>query len=279
MSENELIDALENIMEAESDLRHEIERLNVIVRSHVLSNAKASGDECLQEKIVSSFRIGDFDSFEVDDSPLTKEELAKRKKNRDNFDFTNGVEGHDEKLDFNKLVDRYYARKGLDFEVGEFVELSDKRLGEEELAKKKEQRADINFNIGNESIEVNDRALSPETIKDKENARKKFSFRIERNNSTEADDDSIEVKDSPLSKEELEKRNKARKNIDFNVDDSVEVEDKKISEEKLKEKKKQRDSFDFSLGVETNDKKLSKEELEKREENRKQIKDSLYLHE
>lgn len=275
MSENELIEALESIMSAESDLRHEIERLNVIVRSHLLSNAKASGDEILQEKIVSSFSIGDFDSFEVEDTPLSKEELDKRRKKREDFDFTNGIEVEDKKLDFNNLVDRYYARKDISFDIGESVELSDKKLSDEDLAKKQAQRDSLDFNVNNATIEIKDQALSPKKLKDKESKRKKFNFRVIKNDLSELDDDTVEVEDIPLPKEELDKRKNNREKFDFNLDDSLEVEDQLISAEKLQEKLVKRSSFDFTSGVEVNDSKLTEEEINKREDNRNQIKESI----
>ena len=92
MNDATFIAVLENLLDSVNDTKRDIETALIDVKRLALSKSRSGVDPTRQEEIVSSLSIGDFDSFELEDCPLSEEELAERKKRRESFDFTQGVD-------------------------------------------------------------------------------------------------------------------------------------------------------------------------------------------
>ena len=305
MNDAEFIAVLENLLDSVNDTKREIETAIIDVKSMALSKSRLGVDPSRQEEIVSSLSIGDFDSFELEDCPLSEEELAERKKRRESFDFTQGVELCDVRLDDATLKEREAKRREFDFSCEAAVEVEDKKLSTRELAERAEKRSGFNFSVmgsnnsndEGESIELTDSKLSPDQLARRNEYRNRIDFcigadsvelkdkklsddELERRASSRAfdfsaEDTGVELEDVKLSAKELSERAAKRKKFNFSADDSVVLDDVKLSDEELKKRERSRRVIDFTQGVSVSDRKLTPEELKAREAKRESMLDAI----
>ena len=114
MNNRELVNALEDIIDTERELREQIEKLNVALRCNAIISSMGSDELKRQEQIVDNIEIGEFDQ-ELNIPTLSQKELEERKKMRESLDFSIGISIESPKLTKDELEKRAKERENNNF--------------------------------------------------------------------------------------------------------------------------------------------------------------------
>lgn len=230
MNSRDLINALEDIIETERELREQIDKLNVAIRCNAIISSMGSDELKRQELIVDNIEIGEFDgSFKSD--LLSPEELAKRKQAREALDFSISPNIETEKLSKEELARRQKERSKNDYSIRD--DFKSDKLSPEELAKREKER--VNISLDKDDFES--QQLSKEELAKREADRDKLDFSIR--------DD---FKSMQLSPDELKKRESERESANDIFDSKEGFETEQLTPEELRIRAEEREKLKKSLG-------------------------------
>ena len=230
MNNRELVNALEDIIDTERELREQIEKLNVALRCNAIISSMGSDELKRQEQIVDNIEIGEFDQ-ELNIPTLSQKELEERKKMRESLDFSIGVSIESPKLTKDELEKRAKERENNSFQIRDDFESV--KLSDEELKRREAERNSLDLSIGND---FESQQLSPEELKKRQAEREK-DYSI-------GDD----FESQQLSPEELKRRKSEREAIDDIFDKEEGFETEKLSKEEIESRQAEREKLIKSLG-------------------------------
>lgn len=198
MNNRELVNALEDIIDTERELREQIEKLNVALRCNAIISSMGSDELKRQEQIVDNIEIGEFDQ-ELNIPTLSQKELEERKKMRESLDFSIGVSIESPKLTKDELEKRAKERENNSFQIRDDFESV--KLSDEELKRREAERNSLDLSIGDD---FESQQLSPEELKRRKSEREAIDDIFDKEEGFETE---------KLSKEEIESRQAEREKL------------------------------------------------------------------
>ena len=198
MNNRELVNALEDIIDTERELREQIEKLNVALRCNAIISSMGSDELKRQEQIVDNIEIGEFDR-ELNIPTLSQKELEERKKMRESLDFSIGVSIESPKLTKDELEKRAKERENNSFQIRDDFESV--KLSDEELKRREAERNSLDLSIGDD---FESQQLSPEELKRRKSEREAIDDIFDKEEGFETE---------KLSKEEIESRQAEREKL------------------------------------------------------------------
>lgn len=198
MNNRELVNALEDIIDTERELREQIEKLNVALRCNAIISSMGSDELKRQEQIVDNIEIGEFDQ-ELNIPTLSQKELEERKKMRESLDFSIGISIESPKLTKDELEKRAKERENNNFQIRDDFESV--KLSDEELKRREAERNSLDLSIGDD---FESQQLSPEELKRRKSEREAIDDIFDKEEGFETE---------KLSKEEIESRQAEREKL------------------------------------------------------------------
>ena len=198
MNNRELVNALEDIIDTERELREQIEKLNVALRCNAIISSMGSDELKRQEQIVDNIEIGEFDQ-ELNIPTLSQKELEERKKMRESLDFSIGISIESPKLTKDELEKRAKERENNSFQIRDDFESV--KLSDEELKRREAERNSLDLSIGDD---FESQQLSPEELKRRKSEREAIDDIFDKEEGFETE---------KLSKEEIESRQAEREKL------------------------------------------------------------------